>query len=134
MSRRTRFMSWMFPLVLVSLCPNFLYAQAAGAQTEPSAANKAKTSVSVTGCLKQGSEKGGFYVTGQDGKVYELVGKSVNLSPHVNHTVTITGHETKLSESQEATAAEHEKTESAGKPYADLHVASLKMVSETCSQ
>ena len=108
-------------LVLVSLCPVFLNAQSSA-------------SSSVTGCLKQGSEKGGYYVTGQDGKVYELVGKSVDLSKHVNHTVTVSGHVAKLPDSHESAVAGHEKAEAAGKSYSDLQVTSLKMVSESCTQ
>ena len=135
MSRRMKFTSGLFLLALLSLCPHFLLAQAAGTQAQPSGASqsKGKPSVSVTGCLKAGSEKGGYYIAGKDGKVYELIGKSVDLSPHVNHTVTISGHEAKLSDSHESALAEHEKTESAGKPYADLQVSSLKMVSESCT-
>lgn len=121
MSRRVKFVFWLSPLVLVCLCPIFLNAQ-----------NSASSS--VTGCLKQGSEKGGYYITGQDGKVYELVSKSVDLSKHVNHTVTVSGQEAKLPESHEAAVAQHEKAEAGGKSYTDLRVTSLKMVSESCTQ
>ena len=121
MSRRVKFVSWLSSLVMVCLCPVFLHGQ-----------NSASSS--VTGCLKKGSEKGGFYLAAQDGKVYELISKSVDLSQHVNHIVTVSGHEVKLPESHESAVAEHEKAEAGGKTYTDLQVTSLKMVSESCTQ
>lgn len=39
-----------------------------------------KQSMSVTGCLKQGSDTGGYYIMGQDGKMYELMGKGLGRS------------------------------------------------------
>ncbi len=134
MSRKVKFTSWLFPLALVSLCAYLLFAQAAVAQYGQSGAGQSNTSTSVTGCLKQGGEKGGYYITGEDGTFYELVGKSVNLSQHVNHTVTVTGHQVKLPDSHESTVEQQEKTEAAGKSYTDLQVANLKMVSESCTQ
>jgi len=95
---------------------------------------KAKSkSVSVTGCLQKGSEPSGFYITDDNSKMWELSSKSVKLAPHVGHQVTVTGVEVKKSKSAEARAEESEKTEASGKPYGDLNVRSLKMVSETCS-
>ena len=55
--------------------------------------------MSVTGCLKQGSDAGGYYLMAQDGKMYELMGSG--LAAHVNHTVTVTGKQVMLSHSQE---------------------------------
>jgi hypothetical protein len=104
------------------LIPFFAYAQ------------DAASPVNVTGCLKAGSEKGGYYVAAQGGKNYELIGKSSTFAPHVNHTVTITGAEAKLSEAQEAKLTPHEKTEAGAGTYTDVHVTDLKMVSASCAQ
>jgi hypothetical protein len=92
-----------------------------------------RQAVTVTGCVKQGSEKGGYYLTTSDGKVYELTGKS-DFAAHVDHTVTVAGRESMMSKSDEAKMEQQEKAEAGGKPYADLHVTSLKMVSERCAQ
>jgi len=89
--------------------------------------------VTVTGCLKQGSEHHGYYLKTSDGKIYELSGKE-DFAKHVGHTVTIAGQETMMSQAEESKMAEHEKAEAAGKPYADLRVTGMKHVSETCSQ
>jgi len=120
MSRLLRFTFWLAPLALFVLSPFLAYAQDAGGTT------------SITGCLKQGSEKGGYYVAAQDGKFYELVGKAGDFAPHVNHTVSVTGHATKLPESQEAKLEPHEKTEAAGGSYVDFQVTELKMISASC--
>lgn len=122
MSRRLRLASLLAPLVLFMLVPCLAYAQDVGGP------------VSVTGCLKAGSEKGGYYVTAPDGKIYELVGKAATFSPHVNHTVTATGTAAKLSESQEAKLTPHEKKEAGSGTYSDLRVTDLKMVSASCTQ
>jgi hypothetical protein len=141
MSLRMRFSFWLAPLVLFCLCPFLLYGQAGYGQVGGSDQSGmshdqmgSKHEVSVTGCLKQGSENKGYYVTGQDGKVYELSGKSAEFSKHVNHTVTVMGHEKMMSKSQESKMEQSEKAESGGKSYTDLHVTTLKHVSDTCSQ
>lgn len=121
MSRLLKFTWWFAPLALFVLSPFLACAQDAASPT------------SITGCLKQGAEKGGYYVAAQDGKLYELIGKAANLSPHVNHTVTVTGHETKLSEAHEAKLEPHEKTEAGSGSYVDLQVTDVKMVSASCS-
>src|SRR6516225_798948 len=86
MSRFFRITLQLVPLALLVLFSLQLCAQDSGSQ------------VNVTGCLKQGGEKGGYYVIAQDGKMYELMGKSGDLAKHVNHTVTVTGQQVKLSE------------------------------------
>jgi len=86
--------------------------------------------MSVTGCLKEGTDTGGYYIKGDDGKTYELMGK--NLGEHVGHTVKVSGHTVKMTEKQEKTRAEMEKTESGGSEVADMRVSNLKMVSEKC--
>jgi len=89
-----------------------------------------KQTMSVTGCLKQGGDAGGYYLMGQDGKMYELMGKG--LADHVNHTVTVTGTQAALSHSQEAKKEMSEKSEAGSASYVDMKVSSIKMVSANC--
>jgi hypothetical protein len=112
----------LLPAALLLLFALQLCAQDSGSQ------------VNVTGCLKQGGEKGGYYVIAQDGKMYELMGKSGDLAKHVNHTVTVTGQQVKLSEEHESKIEATEKTEAGTASYTDVKVANLKMVSDNCSQ
>ncbi len=109
-------------LVLVSLFPMLLSAQ--------NSMGGGKQEMSVTGCLKQGSDAHGYYMMGQDGKMYELMGPG--LAAHVNHKVEVTGHEITLSQAQEEKKEASEKAEAGSSSYVDMKVGSVKMVSESC--
>jgi len=115
---------WLVPLVFLSLLPVLLNAQD----------SMGKQATSITGCLKQGTDTGGYYIIA-GGKMYEVMaGKGVSFAEHVGHTVTLAGHTVKLSEAQEAKKEASEKAEAGTSPYADFQVTSLKHVSPTCSQ
>jgi hypothetical protein len=86
--------------------------------------------MSVTGCLKQGSDKGGYYIVGDDGKTYELWGNG--LSAHVNHKVTVTGTQEKVASDMESQRESAEKQEANGTTTVDLKVHHIKMISENC--
>jgi hypothetical protein len=87
---------------------------------------KSGKSVTVTGCLQKGDKAGEYSITGEDGKRYGLRSKSVDLSKHVGHKVTVTG--TKMREENE----EKEKNEAGGREVADLRVTNIKHISESC--
>lgn len=120
MSNPRRLILWLVPLMFFALAPLLLTAQdqMSGKQ------------MSVTGCLKQGSDMNGYYIMGQDGKMYELSGK--NLGEHLNHTVTVTGTPMKMSHAQEEKKEASEKSEAGSASYTDMKVTQLKMVSESC--
>lgn len=86
--------------------------------------------ITATGCIKQGNDAKGYYLMSQDGKMYELWGK--NLGEHLNHTVTVTGMQAKLSPAMEEKKEASEKAEAGSASYVDLKVTNLKMVSESC--
>jgi hypothetical protein len=123
--------------MLLSLRPFLLYGQSGRMQNDQSMGQNtmggSHRAMTVTGCLKAGSEHGGYYLTTSDGKVYELSGKT-DFSAHVNHIVTVAGQEKMMSKSEESKMADSEKTEAGSKPHADLHVIDLQMVSDSCSQ
>jgi hypothetical protein len=104
----------------LSLIPVALIAQESQTKT------KGGKSVTVTGCLQKGDEAGEYSITGEDGKRYGLRSKSVDLSKHLGHKVTVTG--TKMREENE----EKEKKEAGGGEYADLRVSNVKHIAETC--
>ncbi len=115
------------PGVLFSLCPMLLSAQASSGEMGEAKHEK----MSVTGCLQQGSDTGGYYIKGEDGKVYELSGKG--LGEHVGHTVTVTGKQVKESKAKEKKMEKAEKEEGGGvESGGDLKVSSVKMVSTSC--
>jgi len=109
------------PLVFFVVLPVLLSAQ-------DSMGGKQMTS--VTGCMKQGSDSNGYYIMGQDGKMYELMGKG--LSAHVGHTVTVSGMPVTLPHSQEEKKEASEKSEAGSNSYVDMKVSDVKMVSSSC--
>jgi hypothetical protein len=130
MHRLARFSLWITPVLFLSICPSTLYsAQMGEEKAEKASAHSAHR---VTGCLQKGEEEGGFTITAEDGKVWELHGKKVPLASHVGHTVTVTGSPAKESKAEEEKIEANEKKEAGEKKHGDLRVSSLKMVSDSC--
>jgi len=123
MFRPKKLSLYLAPVVLFGLFPIL-----AGAQDNMGMSNK--QTMSVTGCLKQGSDAGGYYIMGDDGKMYELMGKG--LSAHVHHKVTVMGMPATMSQAQEDKKMATEKSEAGGATIVDMKVSSIKMVSESC--
>jgi len=133
----TRFSLLLVPCLFASFCLLALSTPRDGPEGQGAATAKSKTehqTLSVTGCLQKGKEPGGFFITGEDGKTWELWGRTVKLDKHVGQKVTVTGYEVHKSKATEAKMAKYENPEASGKEYADMNVTSVKMLSETCSQ
>src|SRR5258706_15352222 len=98
MKRNIPWASYMLTLVLA-----LGFGSLVGATQEKTTGGKA---VTVTGCLQKGDEAGEYSITSEDGKRYGLRSKSVGLSKHVGHKVTVTGtqmrEEKKENEKKEA--------------------------------
>jgi hypothetical protein len=133
MQKLVRLSGLVVPIVYLSLCPASLYAvpQMGDMKADQGSAG---SSQSVTGCLQKGDEAGGFTIAGEDGKVWELHSKKVQLASHVGHTVTVTGSAGNRSTAEEQKTEDSEKKEAGEKEHGDLQVGSLKMVSDTCSK
>jgi hypothetical protein len=98
------------------------------------ASTESSHSMTVTGCLQKGDEAGEYSIT-DSGKTYGLRSKSVDLSKHVGHKVSVTG--TMKPESSEAgESAEANKGTKAkeAKEAGDISVDDLKMISASCQQ
>ncbi len=102
--------------------------------------NDSKTARTMTGCLQKGDEANEYVLTAKDGSTWDLRSDSVDLAPHIGHTVTITGtssraHE-KAHEMKEGTKEEmHEHGMSkSDTEHGHLKVTNLKMVSKTCKE
>ena len=91
-----------------------------------------KDMVSVTGCVRKGIEANGYYLTADDGKVWELTGKTVKVDKLVGTSVTLFGRQIHRSKTIEGKMETDETKEAAGKPYADLEAARVKVVSQSC--
>jgi hypothetical protein len=93
--------------------------------------------MAVTGCLQKGDEPCEFSITGDDGKTWDLRSRTVKLSEHVGHKVTVTGvrhHETKAKEAKEEKMEKKENKEAGREANADLRITRLKMISGTCGK
>ena|SRR5579863_1929759 len=117
------------PAVLMTVSALALNAQDSMAKQD-NMGNNAGSHMSATGCLKQGSDTGGYYLVGDDGKMYELWGKG--LSAHVNHKVTVMGTQATVPEGQEKKREMAEKQEAGTGTAVDMKVTHVKMISESC--
>jgi hypothetical protein len=113
------------------------FAIALGLYVTPNASAQQQSAggkTSVTGCLQKGDEAGEYSITGEDGKMYGLRSKTVKLSEHLGHKVTVTGtlraESAEKEKGEKAEVEEHEKGERA--EAGDIRVTNLKMVSDKC--
>lgn len=128
---------WLAAAAFLCLCPLLLCGQDTMQNDQAGMGQKTASThhmVNVTGCLKKGSAAGGYYITDESGTTWELSSKSIDLSEHVNHVVSVAGHEMPRSKTDEAKTEQSEKSESGGNKYFDLKVAQLKMVSPSCTR
>ena len=115
--------------VSLILLPLAVFGQS-GAAIGQSGSSMSSQDVSATGCLQKGQETGGYYLTDETGKTWELMGSG--LSAHVGHKVTVSGTQVQASKSHETKVESAEKAEAAGNQHSDLKVTDVKMVSESC--
>jgi hypothetical protein len=92
----------------------------------------------LTGCLSKGDSAHEYKLTTENGSTWELHSKSVKLSPHRGHTVTVTGkvrhadmHEAKEKAKDEM--KEHGIDKDATE-HGHLNVTKVSMVSDSCKR
>lgn len=121
-------------ILFVSLCPFVMQGQENAAQDQKDKKEETpavKPLQNVTGCIRKGDETGVVFITGEDGKTWELRSSSIKLNRHIGHKVTVTGSTTRESKAEGKREEKVEKA--AGKEdYGDLRVTSLKLISQTC--
>jgi hypothetical protein len=105
------------------------FAQSNNAQEE----DKSAKTRSVTGCLTAGDSADEFKLTADDGSTWEIQSKGVKLSPHVGHTVTVTGkvwHPDMHGAKEKA----KEAVDPNAKEHGHLRATNVAMVSESCKK
>src|ERR1035438_1764344 len=112
-SHRTGYALRWVSLVLLSLVSVLLLGQDTAQHSQM---NQQRTVtrpllVNVTGCLKKNGTSGGYYITDQDGRTWELTSKKVDLAKQVFHTVSVSGHPSAGSKTQEGTSEQSQKPE-----------------------
>ena len=85
----------------------------------------------ITGCLSKGDSANEFKVTASDGSTWEVKSKTVKLSPHVGHTVTVTG-EVWHPDMHGAKEKDKAAVDTDAKEHGHLNVSKVEMVSDSC--
>ncbi len=109
------------------MVPAIGYAQDKGAEVR-----------TLTGCLSKAEGAHEYKLTTENGSTWELHSKTLKLSPHTGHTVTVTGkvrtadlHEAKEKVKDEM--KEHGMNKDATE-HGHLNVTNLSMVSDSCKK
>jgi hypothetical protein len=121
---------WLLSAVAVStllMVPAIGYAQDKGGEVR-----------TLTGCLSKAEGAHEYKLTTENGSTWELHSKTLKLSPHTGHTVTVTGkvraadlHEAKEKVKDEM--KEHGMDKDATE-HGHLNVTNVKMVSDSCKK
>jgi hypothetical protein len=96
----------------------------AATATSHQAKERSSATVTVAGCLHNGTTTDVFVLTAKDGKGWDVTSKTVDISKHVGHTVSLTGTPVTTASTDGSAASATTR----------LDVSDLKMVSESCSQ
>lgn len=106
---------------------------------ETAASNKKASEVrKLTGCLQKGDGTYEYALTAKDRSTWEIRSSTVKLSPHVGHTVTVTGLVShpdlhKMKEDVKDEMKEQGVAKDA-KEYGHLRATRIAMVSESCQK
>ena len=135
MSCRREIASRWAALVLLSLSSLWLYAQDNPQNSQPNQGRKVTNPllVNVTGCLKKSAATGGYYVSDEQGRTWELTSKKVDLAKHIFHTVSVSGHPSSGPQTPEG-KSEQGRTPEGGSQRFALDVTELEMVSNSCTR
>ena len=96
--------------------------------------SKAGKEMTVTGCLAKGDEANEYRLT-SDGKTYGLLSKTVDLSAHVGHKVSVTGATLSHKAEEKMEGGEHHRGRTGeGKTDESVHldVSNLQMIDTKC--
>lgn len=101
--------------------------------TPPSPQDKSADVRTISGCLSAGDKAGEYKLTADDGSTWEVKSKTVKLSPHVGHTVSVTGkvwHPDMHGAKEKAKDA----VDPNAKEHGHLAATAVDMVSDSCKQ
>jgi len=122
--------------VLLGLCSLLVFGQdnPQNNQTNQSRRVVPPIQVIVAGCLRKGTEPGRFYVTDEHGRTWELSSKKVDLAAQLFHVVSVSGHPTAVSKTQEGQSEQSQKSGAGSNQYFALDVVELTMLSNSCTR
>jgi hypothetical protein len=122
-------------LLIISLCSLLLFGQdnMQTSQTAPARTARTPLQINITGCLKKNAETGGYYVSDENGRTWELTSKKVDLAAQVFHTVIVSGHPLSASNITEGKSEQDQKAKGGSQPLS-LDVVELTMISNSCTR
>jgi len=120
-------------LLVVCLCPLLLFGQASPQGGQTGRTIHTPLQINITGCLKKNAATGGYSISDENGRTWELSSKKVNLAEQVFHTVSVSGHPMSGMSEPEGKSEASQKSQ-AGQPQLSLDVVELTMVSNSCTR
>ncbi len=125
--------------IVMAVLALFMFAGTTGlAAAQDTKKTTHKKTRTLTGCLQKGDDANEYNLTTGKGGTWEIKSDSVDLAPHVGHTVTVTGvvsnakmHGIKEDAKEEAKEHGMNKKE---KEHGHLTVTDVKMVSDSCKK
>ena len=118
-------------LALVALCGLSFLPAIGASQNETK--DKDASLRTLTGCLSKGEKAGEYNLVTPEGNTWEIHTKTVKLSEHVGHTVTISGKvwHPDMHGAKEKTK---EAVDSDAKEHGHLNATDVAMVSDSCKK
>lgn len=124
--------------IVMAVLALFVFAGATGLAANQDKKTTHKKTRTLTGCLEKGDDAKEFKLVTGKGGTWEIKSDSVELAPHVGHTVTVTGVVANaemhgMKEDAKEEAKEHGMDKKA-EEHGHLTVTGMKMVSDSCKK
>ncbi|HWG39076.1 MAG TPA: hypothetical protein VN658_00905 [Candidatus Acidoferrales bacterium] len=124
--------------IVMAVLALFVFAGVTGLAADKDKKTTHKKTRTLTGCLAKSDDANEYNLTTRKGGTWEVKSDSVDLAPHVGHTVTVTGVVSNaamhgMKEDAKDEAKEHGMDKKATE-HGHLTVTAVKMVSDSCKK
>ena len=125
--------------IMMAILAMFMFVGATGLATaQDTKETTHKKTRTLTGCLQKGDDAKEFNLTTDKGGTWEIKSDSVDLAPHIGHTVKVTGVVSNaamhgVKEDAKAEAKEHGIDKNSTE-HGHVTVTNVKMVSDSCKK
>ena len=105
-----------------------------GGQVAPGGPATTPLEIALTGCLRRTGADNGFYLADQNGTTWKLTSDSVQLSEHMNQSVTVSGKPIRTPRHQETFSPQAGQTTGSSESQPILRVLSITVLSRSCTR
>ena len=124
--------------IVMAVLALFVFAGATGLAADQDKKTTHKKTRTLTGCLAKSDDANEYNLKTGKGGTWEVKSDSVDLAPHVGHTVTVTGVVSNaamhgMKEDAKDEAKEH-GMDKKGTEHGHLTATAVKMVSDSCKK